>query len=165
MNKNAKWLSGLSLAAFAAAGLVYTGCTVTSGTVDDDGGIVRPTSDSGTDGGSNEGGGGGDAGSDAQTAACSQLKSNEVLGSATCDTCLKDKCCTQLVGCLDVEVPDGGVACLDYDQCVRDCDKQDASTPAQCVTDICNAAASAAIQTGHTALIACANTNCSTQCQ
>ena len=56
-------------------------------------------------------------------------------------------------------------ACLDYDQCVRDCDKQDASTPAQCVTDICNAAASAAIQTGHTALIACTNQNCGTQCQ
>jgi hypothetical protein len=163
MNKNAKWLSGLSLAAFAAAGLVYTGCTVTSGTVDDDGGIVRP--DSGTSDATTEGGGGTDGGTDATTAACSQLKSPEVLGSAACNACLKDKCCTEMVGCLDVDVPDGGVACLDYDQCVRDCDKQDASTAQQCVTDICNLAASPAIQTGHTALIGCANTNCTQACQ
>lgn len=166
MNKNLKWMGGLSLAVFAASGLVYTGCTVTSGTVDDDGGIVRPTSDSGTDGSTNTDGGGTDAATDSGGQGCTQLKSTEKITQSTrCNTCLENKCCSQLVGCLDL-ADAGAVTCKQYDQCVGSCiDQADGGDPQTCIDQQCNLASSTEVQNAHKAVVTCANTSCNAECQ
>ncbi len=150
-------VSFLAAAALGAGALAFGGCTVTSGTVDEDGGPpVTPT--------------GGDSGSDAAPAAtCEGNKQQGDLVSAACQACLNAKCCTELKGCFNANITanqQGGTqTCQEYATCISTCiTKSTASDQALCYED-CQALAAQDIPSDYEAIITCAQQNgCETAC-
>ena len=164
MKLSAKW-STISLffaTALGAAAVAFSGCTVTSGTVDDDGGTVRDGSTSNGDGGSEasaEGGG------DAAAPTCEGNTQQNQLVSAECQSCLEQNCCNELKGCFNEQVPQGDVDCQAYADCIANCLTGDAGDPQACFAE-CDAATDQKIISAYDAIITCAegNATCKTAC-
>lgn len=181
MNLSAHWtrFTFLGLTALSAGALAIA-CTVTTGNIDDfDGGTGSNTK---TDSGSNGDSGGAtdtDSGSDGGTtpAACEGNTQTSTIGSEACQACLNTQCCSQLVGCFNLDPGssgDGGknASCEEYypyyEQCAADCETQnpDGGTALDdCIKDTCRAAAgNPAIADAWDAVHNCAETNCASAC-
>jgi hypothetical protein len=147
-------VSFLAAAAIGAGALAFGGCTVTSGTVNDDGGpTVTPENDGGT-------------GTDGSTAAtCEGNTQKADLVSADCQACLDTKCCTELKGCFNAPVTsDGGGTddCNAFSTCISFCYQN--AQPGACL-DECAAAAGDGIPDAYQGIIDCAKANgCETVC-
>lgn len=122
-------VSFLAVAATFAGAFAFGGCTVTSGTVDNDGGPpVTPSN--GKDGG----------GDGSVAATCEGNKQKADLVSAECQACLNAQCCTELKGCYNMAVTaaDGGGSedCNAFSECVSFCyqNGQDATCLEECAT-------------------------------
>src|SRR5262245_750248 len=122
MKLNATWstLSLLAGASIVAASVGFAGCTVTSGTIDDDGGVVRPQ-DGGRESSTS------DSGGDAQQGpACEgNQQTYQFPGGEGCQTCLEENCCTQLKGCFNLGVDAGDINCNEYAPCIVNCAQTD----------------------------------------
>lgn len=158
-------LSFFAVAALGAGAFAFAGCSVTTGTVDDNGGNGSNL-DSGTqpteDGGSEV-----DAGDDdASTALCTDNQQvNKPIVSDTCQACLDQGCCTQLTGCFNIAVSeDAGVTplnCDGYAECVAQCASE--SDPTACYEE-CDLATTQEIITAYDALVTCGASTCAADC-
>ncbi len=163
MKLSATW-STVSVAAalsLVGAAIGFTGCTVTSGTIDDDGGTVKPN-----DGGSRDGTTTNptDSGTDVQVVSCEGNNQQEDLVSAECQTCLEGHCCTELKGCFNVSVDAGDVTCSDYADCIINCNSTDSGDVGACESE-CASAAGETIANAYQAILNCgAQNGCSTAC-
>jgi hypothetical protein len=160
MNSSAKMTTISFLAAAALGAVVFAGCTVGSGTVDDtDGGTVTPTPDSGTsDTGSTD--------TDSGPAATCESKQQGDFINATCQACLANSCCTELKGCFDLagDADAGTVDCNEYSTCIDDCGTKPEAERDACYSD-CDLTAAPGVQTAYESITTCATTNCSAECQ
>lgn len=172
MKLHAKWstLSVLAMMAFGSGAAVYTGCTVTTGTVDDiDGGSGTPTKDGGTS--TSDSGTAGDGG--VVGTACQPLNQKQQLIDEACQSCLEQKCCTQLQGCYNAPAGSNGeVDCDTYAQCVDQggCETDPAkpssdSDAGALVCDGCRSATTPAVVSGFNEIAKCAATSCATECK
>lgn len=96
--------------AMGVGAVAFGGCTVTSGTVNDDGGVgssgTSGTSGTGTSGTSGTSGTPTEAG-----ATCEGNKQTVKIINDTCQACLNANCCTELKGCFNIDTStaaDGG---------------------------------------------------------
>ena len=120
MKTSAKVTAISLLASWSLGVAIFSACTVNSTTTHDtDGGVTTVPSDStsgGTSGTGNppvdSGGGGG---------SCAGDKGGTPVLSAKCQTCLDQKCCSQVTACSGINVGDGGITCADYADCIRQC--------------------------------------------
>lgn len=156
MKSSAKWtflsVSAISVMTAAAFGF---GCTVTSGTVNDDGGTVKPTDS------------GGDV-TDASASVCTGNNQQNAIFSATCQACAEQHCCTELKGCYNQvpgNIPDGDggdsgtpyASCDDYTTCIG-------QAQSQADVAICDAATTKGISDSYDVLETCVTTSCKTEC-
>lgn len=185
MNLSARWnrLSFLALTALAAGALAF-GCTVTTGDIDDpDGGNGSNTNgkDSGgstNDGSSTDTDSSTDQDSDTPNACPDNQQPEEfVIQSAACQACAEQKCCSQLVGCFNLDPGssgdgDGGKnpTCAEYAEyyegCIADCatDNPDGGDAYDtCVTDTCRIG-NPAIADAWEAVRNCAVDSCAAEC-
>lgn len=141
-------VSFVAAAALGAAALAFAGCTVTGGTVDNDGG---PAVDTGSP--------------DAPVATCEGNKQAGSLVSAACQSCLNAKCCTELKGCFNATViPDAGGTedCNEFSKCISFCYEK--AQPQACLEE-CAAAAGDGIPDRYQDFIDCAKAKgCETLC-
>ncbi len=172
MKFHAKWstLSFLAATAFGMGAAVYTGCTVTSGEIDDFDGGTGTTIDSGTASDA------GDAGTAADAApigtVCSGLQQKAQLIDDACQLCLETTCCGQLKGCYNVTPGDGTVNCDDYAACVDEnsCEldpaKPSSDTDAGALLcDGCRSAADPKVPPAFNEIFTCASQNCKAACK
>ncbi len=163
--------SFLAAMAFGSGAAVYMGCTVTSGTIDDDNGGTGTRFDAGTDAGD---GGTTTTNPDAAPVGtvCQDLKQKEQLVGDACQACLETTCCAQLKGCYNVVPPDNTtVDCDTYARCVgpsegggNDCTVLDPAQDAGADCELCRTAAAPGVVEGFNAIFTCASTNCQTEC-
>jgi hypothetical protein len=161
MNSSAK-LTAVTLLATAALGVAIAtqGCTTTSGTdTDFDGG--SQTSSSGTSGTSS-----GSSGTEGGANACpGNTKQTAPLIDATCQTCLSQKCCSQLTTCFDLPADtDGGTTndCNSYSKCTADCLDD---TDVQGCYQLCDELAAPGVVTAYDSIVSCGETSCKVECQ
>jgi hypothetical protein len=165
MKLHATWskMSILGALAFGMGAAVYTGCTVTSGTVDDFDGGSGTTLDSGSptsDASTGDGGVEGNVGT-----VCKSAQKSQIIDD-TCQLCLEQKCCTQLKGCFDLPASDG-VSCDEYGACVDQfkCEVLDPAVDAGSTTcDGCRSGAATGVPAGYNNIVMCAETSCKTEC-
>jgi hypothetical protein len=162
MTLSAKWSTVSLVAAMAlgAGAFAFSGCTVTSGTIDDDGGRVRP------DSGQTDSGTATDSGTDDAVApVCEGNAQTTKLVSDECQACMDQNCCDELKGCFnqtDVEV-----SCNDYADCLAPCFAPGVEDAAACIEERgCNDATDESIITAYEAMITCggANDDCAAAC-
>lgn len=163
MNSSAKSTAVSFLAAAALGAAIFTGCTVTSGTVDDvDGGSSNQNNtDSGTQDASTE---------DVNTAPVCESKQSGTLVNEECQACLDANCCTELKTCFDIPADEnaGTVDCNDYATCIHDVRDECNAKPTQqeiddCFAD-CDLTAATGVQAAYEAIEECAVTSCSSVC-
>ncbi len=95
-------VSVFALSAFAAGSLVFAGCTVTSGTVDNtDSGTVKPKADSGGETPQSDAGNP-DAAPPAAVCAGSKQATDVVFFGAICQSKLNEVCCAESKTCFDI---------------------------------------------------------------
>lgn len=154
--------SCLAALALGAGMFAFAGCTVTSGTVDDDGGSVDASTnrDSATTN---------DAGGDAASLTCTTTVARKfIFINANCDSCVQGKCCTELKAGYGTSTPQPTID--DYAECISDCQdpaKRDGGTAEACESD-CNEAVKSSdptIPAKYDAIDNCAATNCLAECQ
>lgn len=165
MNSSAKFSAFSFLAAAALGAAAITGCTLSSGTVDDtDGGTWNNDKDSGTpatDGGATDSGtDGGD------TLTCESKQEGEFI-SPECQSCLATSCCTELKTCFDIAGDDdeGLVDCNEYASCVDACGAiTDAEEAADCYETCDSIATDNGVVAAYDAILSCGTTSCATVC-
>ena len=166
MKTSAKWTAVTFLAATAlgAAAFAFSGCTVGSGTVNDDGSTgTPPTTPPGTPPGTPPSGDGG------ATCEGNTQDTTKADFGADCQACLDENCCTELKNCFNQTAGtlDGGVAaadCNDYAKCILFCNNEDAGDPATCEQD-CDTATTSAISTSYNDILTCGkDKGCATRC-
>jgi hypothetical protein len=162
MTTSAKWTTVTFLAASALGAAAFAfGCTVTSGTVDDDGDAGGSSSGDpvSTPPATED-----DGGTDAATATCEG--NNQDLTKAdfdpACQSCLEASCCTELKGCYNQTAEaDGGIPvddCNAYTQCILFCNNGDAGDPATCQSE-CDQATTQSIIDAYDAILSCGSAN------
>lgn len=166
MNVSAKWTTVTFIAASALGSLVFafSGCTTTSGTVNEDGG---PTTTSNPDSG-----GGGDSAATVSTCEGNTEDVKKVGFTDECQACLDAHCCTELKNCFNLPAgkDDAGADladCNTYAACEVDCyTNVDAGDPDKCETDLCNnpSFSGKAVQDAYGAILTCGKTDCGTIC-
>lgn len=167
MKVSAKWstLSMFGAFAFAMGAATYTGCTVTSGEVDDFDGGTGTRLDSGT---ASDAGATGDGGTEGTVGAfCEGLNQKNQLIDDACQACLEQQCCTDLKGCYNITPGTDEVSCDDYVECVskNDCEIDPA---ADAGTDVCNGCRSVAakgVVSAYNTVVDCALSKCKTECK
>lgn len=167
---SAKWtaVSFFGLATLGAS-LAAAGCSVTTGTVDNDGGgtVIIPEEDSGT---TADSGGSVDAG---YVNTCT-ANTNQTIGpivSVQCQESIDTNCCTQLAGCFGIATPTGVDDCNKFTLCVDKCNYQadgvtpetDASKIEACQNTDCPALSQQDVVDAYDALTACIVGNASTK--
>ncbi len=174
MKSTTKWtaVSCLAFTAALAGSFAFGGCTVTSGTINDDGGVGNPRPDSGTDSSTPDG--------DTDSAVANKCPSNtkQTIGpivNATCQAALEDQCCTELTTCFNIDptTEDAGAEALDcnkFAKCIDQCDvAEDAGTDAGADKEACQSecalAAPPSVVTAYDAIAACATAKANTACQ
>ncbi len=163
MNSSAKTTAISLLAAAALGAAVFTGCTVTSGTVDDIDGGTQPNKEKDAGATDNDAG---ETKPDASAATCETKRTSEYIVSATCQACLDAKCCSQQKTCFDIAAPDESkVNCNDYAACIDDCSGT-ATTEEEldaCYGD-CDLTAADGVQTAYEAIVSCGVADCAAEC-
>jgi hypothetical protein len=148
-------VSFLAASALGVGAFAFGGCTVTSGTVDDtDSGTSTGDSGTTTDSGKTDSG----------TSACpGASKQASALGTAACQTCMENKCCTALTACygLAVDTDGGALDCNGIQKCAEDCVND--ADPAACL-DLCSAAAGTGVEGAYGAVVDCSDSACATEC-
>ena len=178
MRLSVKWMT-LPILAGAAGALTFafaSGCTVTSGTVDNtEGGTTSPPeTPPGTPPPPPAGDDGGDAGATCEPNA--ENAQNRADIGADCQSCLDTSCCSQLKGCFNLAPgdTDAGTAASDcnaYAHCIIFCDNdfaQDAGGDAGAVMECeaeCAASTSDAITAAYNDLLTCRDTSCQAHCK
>ena len=172
MNSSAK-LTSVLLAVGALGVAVFSGCTVNSTTSNDlDGGTSSSGSSSGgSSSGSTSTSDAGDAGDAAPAIpvgeACAGNNQKEGLVSTSCQTCLEQKCCTELKGCFNITVSDNTkVDCEEHSRCVSDCQENPGPSgdSLKCEADNCTPTAGDGIPAAYDKIVTCGETKCATEC-
>lgn len=162
MNSSAK-MTAVTLLAVAALGAAVAtqGCTITSGTDSDtDGGA---TSSSGSSGQSS--GGTADGGSAPKACVGNKQAENNGFAPESCQTCLEQKCCTQLKTCFDIAADEAGTTldCNAYVECTDECQKKPAADIADC-QQACDDNAAAGVVKAYDAIPECGKASCAKEC-
>lgn len=160
MKSSAKFTATF-LAAAALGTIAYvTGCTVTSGTVDDTDGGTSSNTDSGTSNSDTGTGTNADTGTGTKT--CNSGGEGTFL-NATCQACLDEKCCAEQTACYAIKGDDaaGKVGCNDYDKCISNC--TDTGGQQTCY-DGCDTTAQTGVKDAYDAIVSCGETKCASAC-
>ncbi|HVH42282.1 MAG TPA: hypothetical protein VM925_08050 [Labilithrix sp.] len=156
MNSSAKITAFSFLAAAALGAAVFTGCTVTSGTVDDtDGGTTNNGTDAGTQ---SETGTGTDSGPTCEP----PTQGTPFEPAADCQPCVAANCCAELVGCFSLPGGDK-LDCDGFKECVDSCDTDDCINGAGNEGSCVNLAAPG-VAAAYQAISECGEQKCATQC-
>lgn len=163
MTLSTKWtaFSFLALTVAAAGTFAFAGCTVTSGSVNDnEGGIGNPAVDSGkSDGG---------ADADAAAATCEGNTQDPAkpLVNAACQDALNAACCTELKTCFAITIDadagagDAGVTkpldCAKYATCIQQADLLPTPAEQEAAADDCIQTAPDDVVNAYNAIITCA---------
>ena len=159
MKSSAKWtaVSFFALTALAGASVMFAGCTVTSGKVDDiEGGTGNKDSATNPDTNTADG---------AVPNACPG-NTKETVGpivNAACQAKLEAKCCAQLTACFgfDISTTDAGpgaLNCNGYTDCTDKCNAGPAADRVDCQKG-CNLATPQAVQDAYGKIEDCINAN------
>ena len=158
MKLSAKWttLSFFAVTALGAGSLLFGGCTVTSGKVDNiEGGPGNPPVD---------GGGGTDTSTgDSGSATCEgDTKRTVKLHSDACQNALNANCCTELIACFGQAVA-ADKDCNVYTSCIDNCKKPlgDGAAPTdaefqKCANELCVANSPKSVVDAYNAILDCA---------
>ena len=164
MNSSAKTTAISLLAAAALGAAVFTGCTVTSGTVDDIDGGTQPNKEK--DAGATDNDAGNTTPDGGGTATCETKRTSEYIVSAACQACLDANCCAEQKTCFDIVAPDESkVDCNDYAQCIDDCATKSETQEQldECYAD-CDLIRADGVQTAYEAIESCAVKDCKAEC-
>ncbi|HVJ93531.1 MAG TPA: hypothetical protein VM580_27205 [Labilithrix sp.] len=164
MNSSAKISAFSFLAATALGALLFAGCTVTSGTVDDTDGGTSNNNNNKQDGGSSDDGGS-DGGDIDAGPTCDNPNQQGYFISESCQACLEAKCCSQLTTCygLPGDEANGKLDCNQYDECISDCGGKSGDELQACYAD-CDSLAADGVQTAYEAIESCGETSCVSEC-
>ncbi len=159
---SAKWTAVSFFGLALGASLAAAGCSVTTGTVDGDGGssgtVVTPAEDSGT-------GGDGATGVDASVNLCPSNTKETIrpIVSEACQTQIDTHCCSQATSCFSI-IPAAGVDdCNKFTTCIDRCNYEadgvtpqtDATKIDACQTLDCPALSQQDVVDAYDAMIAC----------
>lgn len=164
MHTSAKVTMSIFIA--AALGAVGFACTVGTTTNNDFDGGTNASSSSSSSGNtsSSSSSGSAEAGSGGL---CPQT--NQPFEPATCDTCLKTSCCTEVAECFAiVDAPNSGpVGCNSYTGCVVQCQadaKGDTAKEDDCIKNTCQLVADPKVPPLYEKFVDCREAKCKTEC-
>lgn len=167
MTLSATWtaVSFFALTSLAAGSAALTGCTVTTGNPNDDGGAgntTEPNADAATAADSA-------STTDAGATVCqgNKQKASIDLGGATCQQKLNAVCCAELKGCFNLTVSDdaGTADCNTYAECVDFARTRQTQAEQEEAQKECDAVAPKAIQDAYDAITTCAADKANAECQ
>jgi hypothetical protein len=89
----------------------------------------------------------------------------EAIGTTECQTCLEQKCCTELKSCFNIVPDDSGtkVDCDEYATCIANCQTTGGDGEQDCI-DACNLTAADGVETAYGTIETCGASNCATEC-
>ena len=164
MNSSAKMTTLSFLAAAALGAVVFTGCTVSSGTSNDTDGGTQNNDEK--DAGSTDETDAGETPDSGDVKACeTNDKQTAPLISAECQSCLDTSCCSQLTACFSIPGDEqaGTVDCNVYAKCIADCGEKQGDELTKCYEE-CDLVAAEGVAQGYDGVVTCAATNCKTPC-
>lgn len=164
MNSSAKMTTLSFLAAAALGAVVFMGCTVTSGTVDDtDGGTQNNDKDAGNNNN--------DSGQQSETGTGDKCESTQPESAKfqpeACQTCLEKSCCVEIKNCFNLPGdPDNGkLDCAGFKDCIDDCATKPAGQEQDdCIKECTDDLAAAGVVDAWQSLTACTDQSCATEC-
>jgi hypothetical protein len=154
MNSSAKMTVASFLAALALGAAAFTGCTATSGTVDNtDAGGSTGNPDSGT----------GNPDTGTGTATCEGTQ--PLVQDPTCQACVTAKCCTELQGCFAIQAapPEKPYDCKGYVDEIASCNEKPEAERQSCYDDTDLTAADGIVDAVQK-VQDCQTTKCATEC-
>lgn len=165
MNSSAKKTTLSFLAAAALGAVVFMGCSVSSGTVDDtDGGTQNNDKDAGNNNNN-------DSGQQSETGTGDKCESTQPetakFKPEACQTCLEKSCCLEIKNCFSLpgDADNGKLDCAGFKDCLDDCSAKPAGQEQDdCIKECTDTLAAAGVVDAWQSLTACTDQSCATEC-